>query len=1280
MKNKRSRKEMYRIWLSLALILCVVFSSVPTHTLYAGTEHFIGLEDTKVEENTKLDLLENVSAYGNDNEKLEVKVKNVTCETDNTYRYDHSNVLTVGKAGLSYTVEYVATSSADDSKEYSGKRKIVSTKSKEDNSKEEVKTQGKNKEFDENQPFTVSELEGMGYSVQMEGAKIPIENFKLQCLNEKAGEMPCDDLEFSKLTTFIAGGKIKDHVPQYVQNGNNKLHSYVKAHVGEVAVYYMGKLHIEDGETSEDYIYYTTDTQITNKTVYAVLKKHENEKITLTYSHEADYRVQYQLFEKGAHNEEKGPDGWNYDDVFGEDRAISVKKGQEISVKVKIPRGYKATIKAVRTGETSEHDETLGEMMAFERNGNKINLKQGSPNSMKYETSFNIGNVTSDILITVEYEKVKEIHFNAYMWTQTAYAKDRIKIHGGVNPTESNSNMTTTGHSFTWEWDGVTTGQGPNGSGNGEITSHTWELDQLEINDEALIIPMVSLNDVNKTITERTTLSSGTEVTLSVTSAGGTNAYDGKRHYTLQVDNCYEDVTITGGNMVAHRHQEYAIRELFGVAAPGFYAYDEAGANGKDRWHEMRQDTLIGKIVDGKHDNDWTDPMRFKRQTGFYKPDISFTTKEGDILQSNYTVGLDEDGDKKPYIEYLIRKDNNTSDNAAIGDYDVVSWDDWKESPDGYYYFRGSQEVKEYVGGKYNDPNSHWNPNDAYKGVILVNIKAHPIRIGLDYLKGADEQGKTAPKAEDIVNLPETQYGGKDGYNLVNNQRLLMSNMIPVDKENQFVFDHWEVQATDRGKSEEQFWGYLTGEPKRDENGDCYTARSGQEYFLDVDMLNTLDHCFYMKADPNTDQTNGNPLNDKPHKGAQTHAIITVRAVWKKHDSKPTIPYTVKYVTAEIKDGKIDTTTEKVIEERTHTVNEGAMLVTDLYQDGSKTPSASIQSVLSGENAQKEDYTRNGSVRWVVYEPKTTKKIDHVDMKNNVATIYLIKGNTKVNVEKAWTSSEHTEREITAQLQRRKTDADTWEKVENVSLNEENKWEHQFDADAYYELPSDENGLFKTWKYRVVEVDGNDRVLQDKEHIAINNHLYQVGYRFDTDKNAWVIKNTRLLDLTISKVVEGKHGDRTKEFTFDIQAYDNEGNAINGEYNYIGGVKNGYEQQAETPSNGTVTFHNGKGSVKLTHGQQITIKNLPVNSKITVTEQSADGYAVSYIVNGDNKTTGELILTKNSVVDVTNTYGDIADTGIKDSTGGIALGLGIVLISILSFGILHLFRSRKGLK
>ena len=148
--------------------------------------------------------------------------------------------------------------------------------------------------------------------------------------------------------------------------------------------------------------------------------------------------------------------------------------------------------------------------------------------------------------------------------------------------------------------------------------------------------------------------------------------------------------------------------------------------------------------------------------------------------------------------------------------------------------------------------------------------------------------------------------------------------------------------------TDDKMWGYLTGEVRKDANGDPYVSRPGMEYLLDVSMLNDLENCFYMKADPGSGHTNGNPFNDKPHKGAQTHAIITVRAVWKKYESKPTIPYTVRYVTAEIKDGQIDPSTEKVIEERTHTVNKGAMLVTDLYQDGTKTPSASIQAVLRG--------------------------------------------------------------------------------------------------------------------------------------------------------------------------------------------------------------------------------------------------------------------------------------------------------------------------------------------
>ena len=1300
MKSRQLKKAISSAF-SLLLAIIMIFSISVPH-VFAQSNMFAGTGDLEVGENEMVDLLQGVAAASPTGENLQVTVKNVICETNGNYQYDGSGVLNAGSGGSVYRIEYEAVSPTNAEERYSTTRKITVLPSETPISEEmpetfaeeitevtseeitetlpeettEEFTDGSTEEtmeFDENVPFTLSDLEGMGYSVQMESAKIPIDKFELQCLYDKPGAVSCTDLQFSEGITTIDGGKIKEHVPHFVMNRDNKLHSYVKAHVGNVSVYYMGTLHIDNGNGTTDYVYYTTDTQITNKTVYAVLKKAE--KITLTYSHESDYRIEYQMFEKDNHDVENGPDGWSYSDVFGEDRAIYVKKGHDAGITVKIPRGYKAEITIVRRGEAPEHMESLGRMMAYERDRNRINLKKDSPDRMIYETSFNLKSITSDVVITLEYEKVQQIHFNAYLWSQTAYAKDRIKIDG-KNPTESNANLTTDGHSFVWEWDGVTTGEGSNGTGNGEATSHTWELDQLEINDEALIIPMVFLNDVGKTLTEKVTLASGTEVTLSVTSLGGTNAYDGKRHYKLEIANCYEDVTISGGNMVAHRHQEYAIRELFGVSDSGFYTATDAQGYPQE-WKTMRQDTLIAKIGFGGK-NKWTDPFRFKREVGYYKPDISFTTKEGTVLQNNYKIGYDEDNDGKPYIEYLIRTDGNTADPSAMGEYRVVSWDDWEASPDGYFYFRGSEEVKEFVGTNYTKPD--WNPENAYKGVILVNINAHPIRIGLDYLDGADETGEKAPKAEDITNLPETQYGGPHGYNLVNNQRLLISNLKPVDLKNEFVFDHWEVMATDRKMTDDKMWGYLTGEVRKDANGDPYVGRPGMEYLLDVSMLNDLENCFYMKADPGSGHTNGNPFNDKPHKGAQTHAIMTVRAVWKKYESKPTIPYTVRYVTAEIKDGQIDSRTEKVIEERTHTVNKGAMLVTDLYQDGTKTPSASIQAVLRGENDAKEDYTNSGNVRWVVYEPKTTKMIPSVDMKNNVATIYLIKGNTKVNVEKAWTSRDHTEAKVNVQLQRRKTHTDVWENVENTVLNENKKWEHQFDVDLYYELPSTEKDFVKTWQYRVVEIDGNGTPIEQNGQMTAGENLYRVGYRFDTDKQAWVVENTRLLDLTVSKVVEGKAGDRTKEFVFDIQASDSGGKALNGDYSYIGSVKAGFDTQSQKPDNGTLTFQNGKARITLKHGQQIQIKNLPVNAQITVAEQSAKGYQTSYTVNGENKNGGSLTLIKHSTVDVVNKKSDIAATGITDDIRGIGAGLGMVAIAVLSFGGLALLRLKKGRK
>ena len=86
----------------------------------------------------------------------------------------------------------------------------------------------------------------------------------------------------------------------------------------------MGTLHIYNDQKEEDYIYYTTDKQITNKTVYAVLK--EDEKIKLQYKHDSDYQVNYEIINKATGMEET-IGGWTVDDVFGADRAYSVRKG-----------------------------------------------------------------------------------------------------------------------------------------------------------------------------------------------------------------------------------------------------------------------------------------------------------------------------------------------------------------------------------------------------------------------------------------------------------------------------------------------------------------------------------------------------------------------------------------------------------------------------------------------------------------------------------------------------------------------------------------------------------------------------------------------------------------------------------------------------------------------------------------------------------------------------------------------------------------------------------------
>ena len=103
----------------------------------------------------------------------------------------------------------------------------------------------------------------------------------------------CTDLQTASISS-IKGGRLRNNVPLTLKNNSDVRHTFSRAHIGNTAVYFVGTLTIlEDDGTEQEYIYYTTDKNVTNKTAYAVLKN--GDKITLEYTHGKDHTVEYQF-------------------------------------------------------------------------------------------------------------------------------------------------------------------------------------------------------------------------------------------------------------------------------------------------------------------------------------------------------------------------------------------------------------------------------------------------------------------------------------------------------------------------------------------------------------------------------------------------------------------------------------------------------------------------------------------------------------------------------------------------------------------------------------------------------------------------------------------------------------------------------------------------------------------------------------------------------------------------------------------------------------------------
>lgn len=774
---------------------------------------------------------------------------------------------------------------------------------------------------------TQQDLQSAPHNVEAEDAAIPAKYFEFVCVNHHADGSACTDLQTDSISS-IKGGRLRNNVPLTLQNKSDVRHTFSRAHIGNTAVYFVGTLTIhEDDGTEQEYVYYTTDKNVTNKTVYAVLKS--GDKITLEYTHGKDHTVEYQFKDSDGNVTSEGPDGWSLDQVFGADRPLEVADGHSYSDTVTIPRGYKATVSTTRKSDGKvRYTSKLGEMMSYQRNGNSIFLSKESPDTIKLSDFISLDNITGDDVVTLRYEKIDQFTFDASEWAKTVYAKSRMVVYddnnkavfGNLKPDLCRKTFSAQDHSFSWDFWGWTAG------------GVTWELDQLQINGEPVTVPMVAVKS-DKTVTETTTLSTGTKITISVTSNRGDNESTATRRYHMDVEDCYENLTVSAGNLVGHKHKELVFKHLNGVSGPQYCKTE----NGQGDWIDLKP----GSLVERASGNNYSYPIRFKKADGYQMPHISYTKKDGTKLQEDDL----KTGDVA-FVEYLIKSESG---------FDIVSYENWQASSDGYYYFRGTKALQDYM-----------NAAPA-QGVVLVNIQASPIKYGINYVSGAgrtQDGVQISPNLTDIEDMPAYQNGGENGYNCENHQKILISNQQPVDKTGRFIFDHWEVLTAE---TRDDGTGYPTETVKKLADGNPLTYAEGESLQCSGAAIAAVQDCLYYDRD-------------------KDRKILTLRAVWKARKERDAIPYMVNFYVSYKENGE---TVTKKIKSRTHMVNPGAKIVADLYQyeDGKKQLSANIQNVLSGDNETGSAY--DGEYR--IDDEKTTKGIDNVTVDNNTVDIYLVK-------------------------------------------------------------------------------------------------------------------------------------------------------------------------------------------------------------------------------------------------------------------------------------------------
>lgn len=127
-------------------------------------------------------------------------------------------------------------------------------------------------------------------------------------------------------------------------------------------------------------------------------------------------------------------------------------------------------------------------------------------------------------------------------------------------------------------------------------------------------------------------------------------------------------------------------------------------------------------------------------------------------------------------------------------------------------------------------------------------------------------------------------------------------------------------------------------------------------------------------------------------------------------------------------------------------------------------------------------------------------------------------------------------------------------------------------------------------------------------------------------------------DLTLTKTVKGSFGDLNETFTFTITLSPESGKSYGGAMITVSDTTNA--------QNGKVWAIDGNAkTITLKHGQTVTISNLPVDVKYTITENGAGQEGWIYETTGEVKNEAQINADKNEVI-ITNEHVGTPDMGV----------------------------------